>query len=179
MLMSLCLKDDLSRPDDGEKIPSLAPVRAVPDRSIKTTSHSLPHVFVHLDEWIREHPEDREKLGDPEFLHRAAAESFRLHQTSPARFRAAARDVTLSTGRKVAKGEMVALARPMRNVADRSVRSRTAATSIPTARRPKGMQPWGMTFGLGVHTCIGRNLVTGIQNKATTSTVRMEPRSAS
>jgi hypothetical protein len=29
---------------------------------------------------------------------------------------------------------------------------------------PKGMQPWGMTFGIGVHSCIGRNLVTGIMN---------------
>jgi len=165
MLMSMCLKDDLSRPDDGEKIHYVWRQCALfLTGSIKTTSHSLPHVFFHIDEWIREHPEDRAKLVDPEFLHQAAAEAFRLHQTSPARFRAAVKDVTLSTGRKVAKGEMVALHAPIANV--------EAQTFGPDGRYfnpyrevPKGMQPWGMTFGLGAHSCLGRNLVTGIQNK--------------
>jgi CoA:oxalate CoA-transferase len=165
MLMSLCRKDDLSRPDDGEKIPYVWRQCALfLTGSIKTTSHSLPHVFFHVDEWIKEHPEDREKLTDVEFLHKAAAESFRLHQTSPARFRAAIRDVTLSTGRKVAKGEMVALHAPPANV-QAEVFGEDARYFNPYREVPKGMQPWGMTFGLGVHSCLGRNLVTGIQNK--------------
>jgi len=166
VLMSLCLKDDLARPDDGEKIPYVWRQCALfLTAAIKTTSHSLPHVFFHLDEWIRAHPEDREKLSDPEFLHKAAAESFRLHQTSPARFRSAARDVTLSTGRKVAQGEMVALYAPAANV-QTEVFGEDGRYFNPRREVPKGMQPWGMTFGLGVHSCIGRNLVTGIQNKA-------------
>ncbi len=165
MLTALCLKDDLSRPDDDEKIPYVWRQCALfLTGSIKTTSHSLPHVFVHLDEWLREHPEDKEKLTDPEFLHKAAAESFRLHQTSPARFRAAAREVTLSTGRKVAKGEMVALHAPPANV-QTEVFGEDARYFNPWRETPKGMQPWGMTFGLGVHSCLGRNLVTGIMNR--------------
>ncbi|HEU0221656.1 MAG TPA: cytochrome P450 [Paracoccaceae bacterium] len=165
MLTSLCLHDDLSRPDDGEKIPYVWRQCALfLTGSIKTTSHSLPHVFVHLDEWLQEHPEDRKKLTAPEFLHRAAAESFRLHQTTPARFRAAVRDVTLSTGRKVAKGEMVALHAPPANV-QTEVFGEDARYFNPYRETPKGMQPWGMTFGLGVHTCLGRNLVTGIMNR--------------
>lgn len=165
MLTALCLQDDLSRPDDHEKIPYVWRQCALfLTGSIKTTSHSLPHVFIHLDEWVREHPEDREKLTDPEFLHRAAAESFRLHQTSPARFRAAARDVTLSTGRKVAHGEMVALHAPPANV-QTEVFGEDARYFNPNRETPKGMQAWGMTFGLGVHSCLGRNLVTGIMNR--------------
>ncbi|HSV82969.1 MAG TPA: cytochrome P450 [Ramlibacter sp.] len=165
MLTALCLKDDLSRPDDGDKIPYVWRQCALfLTASIKTTSHSLPHVFVHLDEWLREHPEDREKLADPEFLHRAAAESFRLHQTSPARFRAAVRDVTLSTGRKVAQGEMVALHAPPANV-QAEVFGEDARHFNPWRETPKGMQPWGMTFGLGTHSCLGRTLVTGITNR--------------
>jgi hypothetical protein len=35
----------------------------------------------------------------------------------------------------------------------------------PWRETPKGVQPWGMTFGLGVHSCLGRNLVTGIMNR--------------
>jgi cytochrome P450 len=165
MLTSLCLQDDLSRPDDKDKIPYVWRQCALfLTGSIKTTSHSLPHVFVHLDEWMREHPEDKDKLIDPEFLHRAAAESFRLHQTSPARFRAAVRDVTLSTGRKVAEGEMVALHAPPANV-QTEVFGEDARYFNPWRKTPQGMQPWGMTFGLGVHSCLGRNLVTGIMNR--------------
>jgi cytochrome P450 len=165
MLMSLCLKDDLSRPDDGEKISYVWRQCALfLTASIKTTSHSLPHVFFHVDEWIKAHPEERVKLTDVEFLHKAAAESFRLHQTTPARFRSATRDVTLSTGRKVAQGEMVALHAPPANV-QTEVFGEDGRYFNPYREVPKGMQPWGMTFGLGVHSCIGRNLVTGIQNK--------------
>lgn len=165
VLMLHCLQDDLARADDGEKIPYVwRQCAQYLTASIKTTSHSLPHVFVHLDEWVREHPEDRDKLTDAEFLHRATAESFRLHQTSPARFRAAVRDVILSTGRKVAEGEMVALHAPVANV-QAEVFGADARCFNPWRETPKGMQPWGMTFGLGTHACIGRNLVTGVQNR--------------
>lgn len=165
MLTALCLQNDTMHADDAEKIPYVWRQCALfLTGSIKTTSHSLPHVFVHVDEWIKEHPEDKSKLIDPEFLHRAAAESFRLHQTSPARFRAADKDVTLSTGRKVAKGEMVALHAPPANL-QTEVFGADARFYNPWRETPKGMQPWGMTFGLGVHSCIGRNLVTGMMNK--------------
>jgi cytochrome P450 len=165
MLTSLCLQDDLTRPDDADKIAYVWRQCALfLTASIKTTSHSLPHVFVHLDEWVREHPEDGERLTDPEFLHRAAAESFRLHQTSPARFRAARHDVTLSTGRTVAAGEMVALHAAPANVGS-DVFGEDGRFFNPWREVPKGVQPWGMTFGLGVHSCLGRNLVTGIMNR--------------
>lgn len=165
MLTSLCLQDDLSRPDDHEKIPYVWRQCALfLTGSIKTTSHSLPHVFVHLDEWLQEHPEDRAKLTDPEFLHQAAAEAFRLHQTTPARFRAASRDIVLSTGRRIARNEMVALHAPVANV-QTAVFGNDARYYNPYRETPQGMQPWGMTFGIGVHSCIGRNLVTGIMNR--------------
>lgn len=168
VLTSMCLQDDLLRADDEEKIPYRWRQSAqFLTASIKTTSHSLPHVFIHLDEWMREHPEDKEKLGDPDFLHRAAAESFRLHQTTPARFRAAARDVMLSSGRRVAQGEMVALHAPIANVQS-EVFGANARYFNPWREVPEGMQPWGMTFGIGVHSCIGRNLVTGIMNSGDT-----------
>ena len=165
VMMSLCLKNDLSRPDDNEKIPYVWRQSALfLTASIKTTSHALPHVFFHLDEWIKEHPEDRAKLSDTEFLHNAAAESFRLHQSAPAMFRRALRDVVLSTGRKVGQGEMIALQFAPANL-QMEVFGEDARYFNPYRSTPPGLQPWGMTFGLGTHSCIGRNLVTGIQNK--------------
>jgi cytochrome P450 len=165
MLMSLCLADDLSHDDDDVKIPYVWRQCALfLTASIKTTSHSLPHAFVHIDEWIREHPEDAGKLTDAEWLHQATAESFRLHQTTPARFRRAAKDVTLSTGRDVKAGEMVALHAPVANVSE-EVFGADGRYFDPYREMPAGMKPWGMTFGLGPHACLGQNLVTGIQNK--------------
>lgn len=168
MLTALCMADDIIHPDDAQKIPYVWRQCALfLTASIKTTSHSLPHAFLHIDEWIREHPEDMTNLTDPEWLHRATAESFRLHQTTPARFRRAAREVVLSTGRKVKAGEMVALHAPVANVST-EIFGDDARLFNPYRKIPEGMKPWGMTFGLGVHTCLGQNLVTGIQNKGDT-----------
>jgi len=165
VLTSLCLVDDWRHADDVDKIPYVWRQCALfLSGSIKTTSHSLPHVFVHIDEWVKEHPEDRANLTDPEWLHRASAEAFRLHQTTPARFRAALRDVTLTSGRQVKAGEMVALHAPVANV-QAEVFGEDGRYFNPRREVPDGMQPWGMTFGLGAHACLGRNLVTGIQNK--------------
>ncbi len=165
MLTAMCLADDLSRDDDGQKIPYVWRQCALfLTGSIKTTSHSLPHVLFHIDEWIKDHPGEEAKLTDTDWLHRATAEALRLHQTTPARFRAAVREVTLSTGRKVGAGEMVALHAPIANVST-EVFGADARYFNPDREVPEGMAGWGMTFGLGPHSCLGRNLVTGIMNK--------------
>lgn len=165
LLTSLALAGDLSRPDDDGRVGYIwRQCALLLTGSIKTTSHSLPHAFIHIDEWIKAHPQDRSKLTDPEWLHRAAAESFRLHQTTPARFRRATRDVVLSTGRRVAAGEMVALHAPRANVST-EVFGEDGRVFNPNRVVPSGMRPWGMTFGIGIHACIGQNLVTGLQNR--------------
>lgn len=165
VLMSMALADDLTRPDDAEKIPYIWRTCALfLTASIKTTSHALPHVFVHVDEWLAAHPEDAEKLTDPAWLHRAVAEAIRLHQSAPVRFRAAIRDVTLSTGRAVAAGEMVALIAAPGNK-DEARFGADAALFNPNRDIARGTPAWGMAFGLGRHRCLGQNLVTGIMNR--------------
>jgi cytochrome P450 len=165
MLTMLCLHDDLSRPEDGEKIPYIwRQCSLFLTAAIQTTTHTLPHVIVHLDEWFQEHPEDRAKAGDPDFLRKAVAESLRLHQTSPVKFRIAAKDVTLSTGRKVSEGEMVALFAPPANL-EPELFGEDSRYFNPYRQVPKGQAHWGLTFGSGIHMCLGRNLVVGIQGK--------------
>lgn len=165
VLTSMCLADDLSRPDDGEKIPFVWRQCALfLTASITTTTHTLPHVIIHLDEWIAEHPEDRTKLTDPEFLGLATTESLRLHQTSPVKFRTAASDLTTSTGRTVRAGEMVALFAPPANL-DPARFGDDARYFNPYRDLPAGVSPYGLTFGSGVHMCLGRNLVTGIKGQ--------------
>ncbi|WP_197029436.1 cytochrome P450 [Paracoccus pantotrophus] len=133
--------------------------------STQTTMHSLPHIIVHLADWVARHPEDAARIGETGFLRRAVGESMRLHQTAPARFRVATRDLVLSTGRRVAKGETLALVAPTANL-ETGVFGADAAEFNPWRETPAGLQPWGLSFGTGVHMCCGRLLVTGQPNRA-------------
>ena len=130
----------------------------------QTTSHALPHVLWHLDQWWAAHPEDRERATDIEFLRAAASESLRLHQPVPALLRIAMKDVTLaSSGRFFSKGDRIALyfSEANRDAALFGPDVFQFNPHRPFSRRPP---PWGLTFGAGVHTCIGRALVTGLSH---------------
>jgi cytochrome P450 len=165
LLMTLCLKEDVLRLEEPGTIPYVWRQCALfLTGSIKTTTHSLPHVFFHLDEWVCDHPDDREKRTDVEFLHQAVAESMRLHQSAPIRFRTAITDVTLGSGVEVAAGEVLALHTPRANM-QQEVFGPDARYFNPYREIPTGTQPWGLTFGAGAHACLGRNLVIGVQNK--------------
>ena len=53
MLTTLCLQGDLSRADDEGQIPyAWRQCALFLTASIQTTSHTLPHAVVHLDEWF-------------------------------------------------------------------------------------------------------------------------------
>jgi cytochrome P450 len=164
-LMTLCLEGDTYRPDDDERVPYIwrqASIFLI--AAVQTTTHTFPHVVVHIEEWLEENPQDREKLLDSGFLHACVGEALRLHQTAPVKFRVAEKDVTLSNGRKVADGEMVVLFAPTANL-EEGVFGANARYFNPHREYPKGVQPWGMTFGAGRHMCIGRNLVIGLWGK--------------
>ena len=126
----------------------------------QTTTHAVPHLIRHLEEWFAEHPEDRKKTDDREFLKRAAAEALRMHLPSPALLRIANKDVTLSNGVKVRKDERVACLFAPANK-DTSVFGSDADRFDPY-REAGGSKPWGLAFGGGEHACIGRSLVTGL-----------------
>lgn len=127
----------------------------------QTTTHATPHLVNHLLGWFDEHPEDRSKAQDWEFLQRAASESLRLHLPAPSLLRIAQQDVTLASGRQVAEGERVALLVTPAN-RDPEVFGNDAAAFDPYRETPAGVKPWGLSFGGGIHTCIGRQLVTGL-----------------
>jgi cytochrome P450 len=129
----------------------------------QTTTHTLPHVLVHLNEWFDAHPEDREKVSDRHFLRLAAAEALRLHQPAPVLLRTAKEDLELPSGRKVAKGERVALFFSPAN-REEEVFGSDAQKYNPYREVPKRVQHWGLTFGSGEHLCIGRPLVLGMPN---------------
>lgn len=167
-LTMLCLHDDDKRKRDDDTAHYAYVWRECAlflHASTSTSVHTFPHVIVHLDQWLKGHPEDSPKLLDSAFLRLAAGESLRLHQTAPVKFRVAIETVTLSSGRTVENGEMVALYAPPANM-DASIFGPQAEQFNPYRERIPGAPPWGLTFGYGTHACLGRVLVTGVYNQA-------------
>ncbi|MBN9098646.1 MULTISPECIES: cytochrome P450 [unclassified Pseudonocardia] len=132
----------------------------------QTTTHTLPHVLIHFDEWTRDHPEDAGREHDPEFLRLMVNESLRLHQPAPTLLRYATHAVTLASGRRIAEGERVALLFTPAN-RDPEVFGPDAQTFNPHRGKAAGagVRPWGLTFGGGAHVCVGRPLVTGLAKR--------------
>lgn len=126
----------------------------------QTTTHAVPHMMMHLTEWFEEHPEDKAKALNKDFLKQAAHETVRLHLPSPALLRIAMTDVELSNGKRIAEDERVACLFTPAN-RDESVFGPTARSFDPY-RDTGVVKPWGFAFGGGEHTCIGRTLVTGL-----------------
>lgn len=129
--------------------------------STQTTTHTLPHVVKHLAEWFEDHPEDRAKVAEHEFLRLAAVESLRLHQPAPTLLRIASKDTTLASGRQIGEGERVALFFTPAN-RETKIFGPDANEFNPYRKVPANIRPWGLTFGGGPHLCIGRPLVTGL-----------------
>lgn len=138
--------------------------------SVQTTTHTLPHVVRHVYEWCRAHPEDAPRMQDPDFLRRAAGESLRLHAPTPTLTRLAARDTRLkSSGLEIRAGQRVALFFPLAN-REKAIFGPDAGQFNPHREAPQGLQPWGLSFGAGIHMCIGRSLVTGMFNRTDDAT---------
>jgi cytochrome P450 len=131
-----------------------------------TIAMSVSHAVAHLTEWVARHPEDEAKLVDQDFLRRAANEALRLHHSSPANLRRANADATLSTGRHVTAGELVAVIEGSAGL-DAAAFGPDAAEFNPN-RDPRP-RPWAAAFGEGHHTCLGQTLAIGAGRGSRTS----------
>lgn len=132
-----------------------------------TTSNAVNHAVAEMDRWLETHPSDRPHARDPEFLRGICNEALRLHQNVTALARRANVDVTLSSGRVVRAGEIVALDFVQANK-DPAVFGRDAGVFNPWRPHPgAGARPYGLAFGMGRHLCVGLPLVTPISGKPT------------
>jgi hypothetical protein len=120
--------------------------------------HALHEIF----QWTAEHPQDLARVRtDRLFLQRCVHESLRLHPASPVSWRKPLCPVTLATGATAAPGDRVEI--------DLWTANRQPESFGPDADRynphrpvPPGTEPFGLTFGTGVHTCLGRDLDGGL-----------------
>ena len=129
--------------------------------SAHTSVHSMGHAVAHLLAWCETHPEARAELqADPLLVQRFVHESFRLHPSSPVAKRLALADVTFLDGQRAQPGDTVIINLRQAN-RDSNVFGADAAQFNPYRQLPRGLSETGVTFGIGMHACLGKFLAAG------------------
>ena len=127
-----------------------------------STANATAHAFHDLYTWASEHPDDAIRMTtDPLFQQRCVHESLRLHPASPVAWRKPTCPMRLSTGEQAAAADRVVIDLARANK-DTSVFGSDAEVFNPHRTLPDGVPPWGLTFGVGAHTCLGRDLDGGV-----------------
>ena len=130
-----------------------------------STANSTVHALHNIFQWMQSHPEDRTRiLTDTLFLQRCVHESFRLHPASPVAWRKPICPVHLSNGAHAGVDDRVEIDLWTAN-RSKDVFGDDADVFNPHRSVAAGNEPFGLTFGTGVHTCMGRDLDGGLVPK--------------
>lgn len=129
-----------------------------------SSANALTHTFHELHQWCQRHPEDRVRLtADDIFLQRCVHESLRLHPASPVAWRKAREPFVLPNGARVAAGDSVVIDLMSANL-EQSLFGYDAESFNPNREVASRIPPFGLTFGIGIHTCFGRDIAGGLSN---------------
>lgn len=127
-----------------------------------TSATAFTRVLHYMFTWLAEHPEDAELIRtDRLFVQRCTHETIRLQPSSPTAARWALEDITLADGTVVTAGSKVVIDLTQVN-RDTSVFGADAADFNPHRRTPDRVPAYGLSFGLGMHACIGQDLSAGL-----------------
>ena len=130
-----------------------------------STANSTTHAMHEILSWCGAHPDARARLEtDSTFLQRCVHESLRLHPASPVAWRRAACPVSTSRRGEIETGDRVIVDLHQAN-RDRSIFGDDADDFNPHRELPQAVWPFGLTFGYGMHACMGRDLDGGVVPK--------------
>lgn len=130
--------------------------------SAVTLTRTLDDIFA----WIADHPADETRLiHDPAFVQRCILESLRLAPISPIGARWATEDFELSDGTQISEGDRVHIDMGAAN-RDPAVFGHDADAFRPERDLPEGVPRPGVSFGHGMHHCIGQELAVGVEPSA-------------
>jgi cytochrome P450 len=127
-----------------------------------TSATAFVRTLDHLFAWFKDHPADIARAGrDKKFVQSAVYETIRLFPSSPVAMRRATQDLQLKSGVTVRAGETVTIDLMSVN-RDPSVFGTDAGVFNPL-RVPleSNVDGWGLSFGHGMHACIGQELAAG------------------
>ena len=126
-----------------------------------TSVHSLGHAMHHLLSWCEVQNGARERLiADRAMTQRFIHESFRLHPSSPVSKRRCVSEVTLPDGQTAQVGDIVIINLRQAN-RDESIFGPDASSFNPSRTIANSVPETGITFGIGTHACLGKNLAAG------------------
>jgi cytochrome P450 len=131
-----------------------------------TTIHSLTHAVNELLQWLAAHPEDARLLReDPFFIQRCVFESVRLHPSSPVAKRRALCPVALDDGAEADTDDTVVIDLRAAN-RTQEIFGDDADRYNPHREVAGATAQHGISMGLGMHACLGRNLAIGVEPRA-------------
>ena len=150
-------RDDLELPDDVVLRETCFYLLAGAHTSATAFVRTLDVIF----EMAGSAPSDAERARhDIGFLQRCVHETIRLQPSSPVAMRWAVEEIELSGGRRIAPGDKVVIDLMAAN-RDPAAFGGTAQLHDPHRTLAPGVAPWGLSFGLGMHACIGQELAAG------------------
>lgn len=127
-----------------------------------TSATAFTRVTHNILDWLAAHPGDADRVRtDRLFVQQCTHESVRLQPSSPVAMRWALADIELSTGTLIGAGDRVVIDLLSVN-RDRSIFGNDADSFLPGRALPVGVAPYGLSFGLGMHACIGQDLAAGL-----------------
>ena len=126
-----------------------------------TSATAFVRTLHHVFEMHGDGSEDFERAcSDPVFLQRCVHETVRLQPSSPVAMRWALQDVELPGDVVVPRGARLTIDLMAAN-RDPSAFGDDAGRFDPHREVPDGVARWGLSFGLGMHACIGQDLAAG------------------
>ena len=127
-----------------------------------TSATAFGRAVEHVLRWCEQHPEDLARVREDRFfLQRCIHEMVRLNPSSPVAMRWAVEDIELDSGQLLPQGSKVVVDLATVN-RDPSVFGPDAAEFNPHREIPQGVGPFGLSFGAGMHVCIGQDLAAGV-----------------
>ena len=132
-----------------------------------TSATAFVRTLDNLFNWLKKHPEDAALItNDKSFVQRAMFETIRLNPSSPTAMRRAMSDVTLKSGTIVPKNSTVTI--DLMSINRSAEIFGADANEFDPHRQisTPNVAAWGLSFGHGMHACIGQELAAGLSERS-------------
>jgi cytochrome P450 len=131
-----------------------------------STSNAMTHSMHEIFTWAgADTARWARVMGEPFFLQKCVHESLRLHPASPEAWRRPVCPVHIGAQQAADESHRIILDLFNAN-RQQSIFGSDAEAFNPDRTTPVGVQPFGLTFGIGVHTCLGRDIDGGLVARA-------------